>query len=67
MKITVYMSNGEALTYYGKMKITDGAIEIKTENPQAAPVILPLAYVEGFCKEEQDADKDTTGTERKNL
>ena len=52
MRITVYMSNGEALTYYGKMKITDGAIEIKTENPQAAPVILPLAYVEGYSKDD---------------
>lgn len=52
MKITVYMSNGEALTYYGRMKITDGAIEIKTENPQAAPVILPLAYVEGYSKDD---------------
>ena len=51
MKITVYMSSGQALTYNGEMKITDGAIEIKTENPQAAPVILPLAYVEGYSKE----------------
>ena len=51
MKITVYISNGEALTYYGRMKITDGAIEIKTENPQAGVIVIPLAYVEEVRKE----------------
>lgn len=51
MKITVYMSNGEALTYYGRMKITDGAIEIKTKNPQAGVIVIPLAYVEEVLKE----------------
>lgn len=51
MKITVYMSNGETLTYYGQAKYTGGAVEIKTENPQAGVIVIPLAYVEEVRKE----------------
>lgn len=58
MKITVLLSNGEALTYYGQMKITGGALEIKTENPQAGIIVLPLAYVEGYRKEGADVQTD---------
>ena len=58
MKITVLLSNGEALTYYGEMKITGGALEIKTENPQAGIIVLPLAYVEGYRKEGADVQTE---------
>ena len=56
MRIDLLLCNGEVLTYYGEMKITDGAIEIKRENTE--PVVhIPLMYVDGYrreagCKEE---------------
>lgn len=50
MKIDVLLSNGELLTYYGEMKITDGIIEIKRENPEPL-VKIPLMYVDGYRRE----------------
>ena len=52
MKIDVLLSNGELLTYYGKVRYSGGAAEIKTENPCRGIIVIPLAYIEEIKHEE---------------
>lgn len=62
MRIDLLLCNGEILTYYGDMKITDGTIEIKRENPEPL-VKIPLMYVDGY-RREADAENNITRDKR---